>query len=395
MPANDLTTRIQRALGGPSSGLLLRAQVLEYLLDQIPTGLVIAEAPSGRIVVFNDTAERILGHPLLPADNVDAYGGYGAFHPDGTPYAPEEHPLARALAGETCEGVIVAYRRGDGATVELQVNAAPLQGDDGAIIGAVTAFTDVTAARAAEARQREELERIVEERTRALMFRNLELDRLNAELRHMAEGLEETVRERTAALVHQAQHDALTGLPNRRLLAERLERALAAAARYGRSIGLLFLDLDGFKAVNDAFGHDAGDEVLKEVARRLSSSLRGSDTLARLSGDEFVVLVTEMHRWDDVREIGEALLERVAAPYVVKGCEVRLTVSIGISVYPHDAPDAATLQQRADAAMYLAKDAGKNQVRFHLTAGTAHDRDGGPVRRDEVDRPDGVGRKDH
>jgi diguanylate cyclase (GGDEF)-like protein/PAS domain S-box-containing protein len=369
---NDLAQRVQRALGGPGGSLLQRAETLQYLLDQIPTGLVLAEAPNGRIVLFNDSAERILGHPLIPAHDLDDYRDYGAIHPDGAPFAPDEHPLARALAGHPTDGEIVAYRRGDGATIELSVNAAPLRDDEGRIVGAVTAFTDVTAGRAAEAREREELERIVAARTRSLMFRNLELDRLNAELRQLTEGLEETVRQRTAALVHQAQHDALTGLPNRRLLAERLERALATAARYGRSVGLLFLDLDGFKTVNDAYGHDAGDEVLVEVARRLSASLRGSDTLARLSGDEFVVLITEMHRWDDAREIGEALLERVAAPYLVKGCEVRLTVSIGVSIYPDDASDATTLQQRADAAMYLAKDGGKNQVRFHLHAGVHH-----------------------
>jgi len=372
VPTNRLAHRVQRALGGPGGSLLQRAETLQYLLDQIPTGLVLAEAPSGRIVLFNDSAERILGHPLIPARDLEAYRDYGAIHADGTPFAPDEHPLARALVGHDSDGEIVAYRRGDGATIELSVSAAPLRDDDGHVVGAVTAFTDVTAARAAEAREREELERIVADRTRSLMFRNLELDRLNAELRQLTEGLEETVRQRTAALVHQAQHDPLTGLPNRRLLAERLERALATAARYGRSVGLLFLDLDGFKLVNDAYGHDAGDEVLKEVARRLSASLRGSDTLARLSGDEFVVLIAEMHRWDDAREIGEALLERVAAPYLVKGSEVRLTVSIGVSIYPDDAPDAATLQQRADAAMYLAKDAGKNQVRFHLRAGLPH-----------------------
>jgi diguanylate cyclase (GGDEF)-like protein len=380
---NDLAHRVQRALGGPGGSLLQRAETLQYLLDQIPTGLVLAEAPNGRIVLFNDSAERILGHPLIPAADTDDYRDYGAIHPDGTPFAPDQHPLARALAGHAAEGEIVAYRRGDGATIELSVNAAPLRDDEGRIVGAVTAFTDVTAVRAAEAREREELERIVAARTRSLMFRNLELDRLNAELRQLTEGLEETVRQRTAALVHQAQHDALTGLPNRRLLAERLERALATAARYGRSVGLLFLDLDGFKTVNDAYGHDAGDEVLVEVARRLSASLRGSDTLARLSGDEFVVLITEMHRWDDARDIGEALLERVAAPYLVKGREVRLTVSIGVSIYPDDASDATTLQQRADAAMYLAKDAGKNQVRFHLHAGVHHlGHDGDDAHRD-------------
>ncbi len=368
MAVSDVAQHLQRALQGSSARLLQHAATFQYLLDQIPTGLVIAEAPSGKIVVFNDEASRILGHPLPATDGAAGYGAFGAIHPDGRPFADGEHPLTAALAGDICEGERVLYRRGDGVVVELSVNAAPLWSEDDEIIGAVATFADVSAHRQEEERMRWTLERLVEARTRDLTLRSLEVDRVNAELRKLSDGLEELVRQRTEELARQAQHDHLTGLPNRSLLEERLERAVATAGRYGRSLAVLFLDLDGFKGVNDTFGHNAGDEVLRQVAQRLGSGLRASDTLARLSGDEFVVLVTEMHRPDDAREVAQALLSRLEAPCRVLGRDVTLSASIGISVYPQDATDAATLQQHADTAMYHAKDTGKNRISFYRRA---------------------------
>jgi diguanylate cyclase (GGDEF)-like protein/PAS domain S-box-containing protein len=349
-------------------------RALHDLVDHIPAGLVIAEAPTGRIVLFNGEAGRILGHPLIEASERDDYVQYGALHEDGRPYEPHDHPLARALEGETLHHEPVRYRRGDGAIVQLSVNAAPVRNADGVIVAAITSFSDVTELRSAEEHLRKGLEQLVEVRTHELTQRSLELDRVNRELRALSEGLEELVRQRTAELeasqarlAHQALHDHLTGLPNRVLLEERLERAMAAAKRHRRGLAILFIDLDGFKAVNDTHGHASGDAVLRQVASRLAGSLRDSDTLARLGGDEFMALVTDLQRPDDAAEVAAGLLAAVRGEFVVGDTRMPLAASIGISLYPDDGTDAVTLQRRADVAMYLAKDAGGDCARFATT----------------------------
>jgi diguanylate cyclase (GGDEF)-like protein len=149
------------------------------------------------------------------------------------------------------------------------------------------------------------------------------------------------------------------------LFEERLERAVASAERYGRRLAVLFLDLDGFKLINDTYGHDVGDRVLKQVAGRLPAGLRSSDTLARFGGDEFVVLVTEIGHPLDAREVALALLESLPGPYDVLGDQVLLRASIGICVYPEDGPDASKLLRHADLAMYEAKEKGGNCIAFH------------------------------
>ncbi len=335
---------------------------LWFLLEQAPMGLVVAEAPSGRIVVFNDEAARILGHPLIPAASDTEYVSYGAIHIDGTPLEPEEHPLAQALAGYDVRDETVRYRRGDGTVVRLSVNASPIRSASGRILGATTTFIDVTERYLLETRVRSRLERLVEARSLEATERASELDRLNGSLMAISNGLEERVRQRTAQLAYQAQHDALTGLPNRVLFEERLERAVASAERYGRRLAILFLDLDGFKLVNDTFGHDVGDRVLKQAARRLRSALRRSDTLARFGGDEFVVLVSEIKEPDDAREVALALLSALIEPFEVPRNRVTLSASIGVSIFPDDAQDAAKLRRHADTAMYQAKESGGNRV---------------------------------
>jgi diguanylate cyclase (GGDEF)-like protein/PAS domain S-box-containing protein len=354
---------------GPAAaaGLLDQVAGLRFLFDQAPIGLVVAEAPSGRIVMFNAEASRILGHELIPASDRAEYTHYGAVHVDGSRYQPHEHPLARALAGEVVRDETVRYRRGDGTMARLSASAAPVRLSNGRILGAVTTFTDVTARYSAEVRLRWRLERLVEERTREVTERSLELDRLNASLRAISDGLEERIRQRTAQLAYQAHHDHLTGLPNRVLFEERLERAVASAERYGRRLAVLFLDLDGFKAVNDTFGHDAGDEVLKQVAQRLPTGLRSSDTLARFGGDEFVVLVTDLSRPSDAREVARSLLAVLSRPFEVAGFHLSVTASVGVSIYPDDARDASKLQRHADTAMYVAKECDGERIEFFST----------------------------
>lgn len=169
------------------------------------------------------------------------------------------------------------------------------------------------------------------------------------------------------SLHHDAHHDALTGLPNRVLFEDRLELAVAEAARHGRRLAVLFVDLDGFKRINDVHGHAAGDAALVEVAARLGSSLRASDTLARLHGDEFVVLLPEVAADEDARTLAATLLDALAPPIDLDGRSSSLTASIGVCVYPRDADDAAGLLRTADAAMYRAKAGGKNVVFEGLT----------------------------
>ncbi|AEY01761.1 hypothetical protein GU3_10025 [Oceanimonas sp. GK1] len=159
-----------------------------------------------------------------------------------------------------------------------------------------------------------------------------------------------------------AHYDALTGLPNRLLLADRLQQALAGCRRQGGAVGLVYLDLDGFKAVNDSHGHEAGDELLKRLGARMQACLREHDTLARLGGDEFVAVLAGMNGPDDGDEVMARLLASASAPVDLGGgLRVRVSVSLGLAVYPRDGVDADTLMRRADLAMYAAKQDGKHR----------------------------------
>ncbi|WP_445149999.1 sensor domain-containing protein [Baekduia sp. Peel2402] len=182
----------------------------------------------------------------------------------------------------------------------------------------------------------------------------------------MSSGVDLT--ERRAAeeqIAYLAYHDPLTGLPNRALLQEHLDLALARARRQGEAVGLLYLDLDGFKLVNDSLGHPAGDELLCHVTMRLSERRRGMDLLARQGGDEFLLLLADLERPQaeaHARRVAEDLLKALAEPFSISGAEFHIGASIGISLYPRDAADADELLRHADAAMYAAKAAGRNGV---------------------------------
>ncbi len=161
-----------------------------------------------------------------------------------------------------------------------------------------------------------------------------------------------------------AHHDALTGLPNRILLTERLRRAIPHARRNARKVAVIFLDLDKFKAVNDAHGHNAGDHLLRLVAQRLVGSVRGEDTVARLAGDEFVVVLEDLASEVNVPPIVIKLVESLAVPAFFEGEEVQVTASIGISLYPDDGDDPDELVRNADLAMYRSKEKGGNLFHF-------------------------------
>ncbi len=165
-------------------------------------------------------------------------------------------------------------------------------------------------------------------------------------------------------LRHQAYHDALTGLPNRLLLQDRLAQGLEAAKRHGTAVGVLFIDLDRFKVVNDSLGHDVGDMLLVEVARRIHSSLRRSDTVARLGGDEFVVVLHDVSSSSEVAEVVEKLIAQIVKPMVLQDHPVQVGASVGIALFPQDGSDVTSLMKGADAAMYQAKTAGRSGFRF-------------------------------
>ncbi len=167
-----------------------------------------------------------------------------------------------------------------------------------------------------------------------------------------------------ARFAHQATHDSLTGLCNRPAVMEYIARKLADGEQEASLGGfaLLLLDLDGFKAVNDSFGHDAGDDLLKQAAARIEVALRDSDYVARLGGDEFLIVVPQVSDEETATRVGKKLVEMIGAPYVLTGRQSKVTVSIGISMFPKDARDREALMKCADLALYEAKHAGRNQV---------------------------------
>jgi diguanylate cyclase (GGDEF)-like protein len=168
----------------------------------------------------------------------------------------------------------------------------------------------------------------------------------------------------------------LTDLPNRTLFSDRLQQGIVKAQRHQSLLALFFIDLDRFKEINDTFGHLVGDKVLKSVAKRLSETIRKSDTLSRLSGDEFTIIMEELHESVDTVKLAEKILESLSAPMEIEGEILNLSGSIGISLYPDDATTAHDLLQCADTAMYEAKEKGRNKYRFYSSkmSELAHER---------------------
>jgi diguanylate cyclase (GGDEF)-like protein len=164
---------------------------------------------------------------------------------------------------------------------------------------------------------------------------------------------------------HLATHDGLTGLPNRLMFSQLLNMAIHSARRYERSFAVLFIDLDRFKIINDTLGHESGDMLLQEIARRLSLEMRASDVVARLGGDEFVILVQEVGEADQVEIVARKILSSVIKPMTLDNQECRVTASIGICMFPQGGADEQTLMKNADMAMYLAKEQGKNNFQFY------------------------------
>jgi diguanylate cyclase (GGDEF)-like protein len=180
--------------------------------------------------------------------------------------------------------------------------------------------------------------------------------------------IEDTLSAEKNQITHSAHHDFLTGLPNRMLLNDRARQAIALAPRHKKKVALLFLDLDGFKEINDSMGHSIGDKMLQCIAKRLVECVRASDTVSRQGGDEFVVLLSEVAKAEDAAITATRMLERVRAGHSIDEQLLHVTASIGVSVYPDDGLDVETLVKRADAAMYHAKQSGRQSYMFFTMA---------------------------
>ena len=248
--------------------------------------------------------------------------------------------------------------RKDGSTFWVRITGRRVGNLAGNNFDVIWIFEDITERRQAQEellRTRDELEVRVVERTAELATANAQLqgeifERMQAEQR----------------IWHTAHHDALTGLPNRALLLDRLGQALTQGDRYSSRIAVIFLDLDRFKSINDNLGHHIGDELLKHVAERLRGVVRAVDTVSRLGGDEFIIVLQEIAGPDDAVLVAEKILNTLASAVRIEGHELRATPSIGISVYPDDGADVYTLMKNADTAMYHAKEMGGNNFQFFM-----------------------------
>jgi diguanylate cyclase (GGDEF)-like protein/PAS domain S-box-containing protein len=238
---------------------------------------------------------------------------------DGTTRERARNPMTLAVQENRTVGLTancVLIRR-DAYEMAIEDSAAPIHDRRGLVTGAVIVFHDVSVARA-----------------------------------------------RLLEMAHQAYHDALTDLPNRLLLNDRLDRTIEIARRHKRRLAVLFMDVDRFKRINDSLGHQVGDQLLRSVAEQLTGCVRSSDTVSRQGGDEFVILLSEIEQASDAIVSVRKILEAIAEPHDIAGHEIHITASIGVSLYPDDGHDAETLLKNSDGAMYDAKERGPGRFQF-------------------------------
>ena len=175
-----------------------------------------------------------------------------------------------------------------------------------------------------------------------------------------------TERKRTEETIrYQSYHDVLTGLPNRTLCADRLDQEILEMQSLGKKLAVLFLDVDQFKNINDSFGHAAGDTLIQHIAAELKNTIREFDTIARIGGDEFALVLPLINRPEDASRIADKVMQTFKKPFIIDHHEIRLTASIGISLYPEDGHDAASLRKNADIALHFAKDQGRDNYQFY------------------------------
>jgi diguanylate cyclase (GGDEF)-like protein/PAS domain S-box-containing protein len=311
----DITERMQA-----SEALWVEKERAQVTLNSIGDAVVCTDA-SGIITFINPVAEQMTGwvsHEASGRPMVEVVHILDATTREAIP------DLMKMAFGQNQAMHLppnsILIRR-DGHEIPIEDSIAPIHNREGQATGAVIVFRDVSAARA------------------------------------MAE-----------QIAHLAAHDFLTGLPNRMLLNDRIGQAIALAPRHGKKVALLFLDLDGFKQINDSLGHLAGDKLLQSIAKRLQSCVRRTDTVCRHGGDEFVVLLSEVQRTDDAAMLARQILESVAESHSIDGHSLNVTGSVGISLYPDDGVDTVALLENADAAMYQAKENGRQGYKFFASA---------------------------
>jgi diguanylate cyclase (GGDEF)-like protein/PAS domain S-box-containing protein len=272
---------------------------------------------SGNVSYLNPVAETMTGWRREEA--IDKPLGEVFRIIDGNTRKTARDPMEMAVEQNRTVGLTVncVLIRRDGFESAIKDSAAPIHDRAGRIIGAVIVFHDVSAARAM-----------------------------------------------SIQMTHSAQHDVVTNLPNRLLLNDRITQSIALALRQNKSLAVIFLDLDRFKYINDSLGHETGDQLLRSVSKRLLASVRGSDTVSRQGGDEFVILLSEISHPEDAARSAKKILLALGAPHSIAGQDVHIDGSIGISVYPEDGKDAETLIKNADTAMYHAKETGRNNFQF-------------------------------
>jgi diguanylate cyclase (GGDEF)-like protein/PAS domain S-box-containing protein len=275
----------------------------------------------GNITFLNLVAEKMTGWPWEEA--VGRPMGEVFRIQDAVTREPSPNPLDVAVLHNRAVHLpsnCILIRR-DGFETPIEDSVAPIHDREGKPTGAVIVLRDVCAARA------------------------------------MAE-----------EMTHSAQHDFLTGLPNRVLLNDRVNQAIALAGRHSKKVAVLFLDLDGFKHINDSLGHPTGDKLLQSIAKRLVGCVRAADTVSRQGGDEFVVLLSEMEQQEDAAISALRILDAIAKAHSIDQHDLHLTASIGVSVHPEDGNDAETLIKNADTAMYQAKENGRQSYQFFKSA---------------------------
>jgi len=278
---------------------------------------VISTDQTGHVTYINPAAEKMTG---WSRQNALGRALTEVFHVvDGDTREPAPNPMELAVQKNQIVGLPnhAVLLRPDGSESAIEDSIAAIHDKDGQITGAVMVFRDVSEARAIA---------------------------LN--------------------LSHLAQHDALTELPNRTLLTDRLNRAIALGQRHKRQLAVLFIDVDRFKQINDSLGHAIGDKVLRAVAKRLMAVVRGSDTVGRQGGDEFVIVLSEVENAQNAARHAERIHAALTESIAIAEHDLQLTISIGISIFPDDGEEADTLIRCADAAMYLAKENGRNTYQF-------------------------------